>query len=216
MKIHKLIVLILCTSFCNTSAYAALLSRAGGAMLYDTDLNITWLADANYSFTSGYDSDGRMDWFNASNWANNLVFGGFTDWRLPTTTQPDPDCSFRNSVVDGGYNCLASEMGHLYYQELSGTATSPNLGQPYFSNLQLENYWSSTTVAPSDPDNSWYFNFGTGWQGGQLQTPYEFYALAVRNGDVTTVPLPPSILLFCAGILFIGNRINSSQSKKTL
>ena len=29
---------------------------------YDTALNITWLADANYAKTSGYDADGLMNW----------------------------------------------------------------------------------------------------------------------------------------------------------
>ena len=30
-------------------------------MIYDSDLGITWLQDANYAETSGYDADGRMN-----------------------------------------------------------------------------------------------------------------------------------------------------------
>lgn len=41
-----------------TSAQAALLSRAGGQAVYDTDLDLTWVADANLAQTSGYDSEG--------------------------------------------------------------------------------------------------------------------------------------------------------------
>jgi hypothetical protein len=39
--------------------YAALWDRGGG-LIYDDVLNITWLQDANYAKTSGYDADGRM------------------------------------------------------------------------------------------------------------------------------------------------------------
>jgi len=39
----------------------ALVDRGGG-MIHDTVLNITWLQDANYAQTSGYDADGKMTW----------------------------------------------------------------------------------------------------------------------------------------------------------
>jgi len=212
MNNKKYIALFFFLLFGHSCAYATLLERADGTMLYDTDLDITWLADANYSMTSGVDSDGRMDWFESNTWASNLDFGGFSDWRLPETIQPDSNCSFHNSQVDAGYNCIASEMGHLFYVDLGGSANSPLPTQTLFSNFQLENYWSGTTVAPSDPDNSWYFNFGSGWQGGQLQTPYSFYALAVRNGDVVSVPLPPTIFLLGLGIAMLA-RANKVRSR---
>jgi hypothetical protein len=69
-------------------ASAALIVRPGG-MVYDTDLNITWLRDANYAKTSGYDADGLMNWTAATTWAANLSYGGYDDWQLPTTLQPD-------------------------------------------------------------------------------------------------------------------------------
>lgn len=57
---------------------------------YDTVLDITWLADANYAQTSGYDADGLMNWATANTWAANLSFYNpatnqtYADWRLPT------------------------------------------------------------------------------------------------------------------------------------
>lgn len=79
------------------SAQAALINRGGG-MIYDDVQDITWLADWNYALTSGYaaanaiedDSNtiranGRVGWDAANNWAASLVYGGFDDWRLPTT-----------------------------------------------------------------------------------------------------------------------------------
>ena len=65
-------------------ANAALVDRGTG-MIYDTDLGITWLQDANYAQTSGYDADGRMTWNQATNWAAGLNINGITGWRLPST-----------------------------------------------------------------------------------------------------------------------------------
>ena len=57
----------------SAGAQAALVGRlADGAgryqAVYDTDLNITWLADANYAATSGFDADGLMKWTNVQDW----------------------------------------------------------------------------------------------------------------------------------------------------
>ena len=54
-------------------------------MIYDTTRNITWLADMNLN--------GRMSWDVATAWANNLVYGGFADWRLPTLNPLDASCT---------------------------------------------------------------------------------------------------------------------------
>ena len=173
-----------------TAAQAALVDRGGG-LIYDTDLNITWLADANYAQTSGFDADGRMDWSTAMTWAGNLSYGGYTDWRLPT------------SNICGGYNCTGSEMGHLFYNELGGVAaqdiaTTHNTNYDLFANVQSFGYWSGTEYAP-DTSSAWVFNFGNGSQGtiSKLGTPY---AWAVR-GDVAAVPVPSAAWLFGSGLL---------------
>ena len=67
-------------------------------LIYDTDLDITWLGDAKFAKTSGFDADGRMTWANANAWTAGLTVGGFTNWRLPTTLAPDLSC---NSWVVG-------------------------------------------------------------------------------------------------------------------
>ena len=54
------------------TANSALLERLGGLAYYDTDADLTWLADANYAQTSGYDTDGLMLWADANAWATNL------------------------------------------------------------------------------------------------------------------------------------------------
>ena len=70
-------------------ANAALVDRGGG-LIYDTDLNITWLADANYAYTSGYDTqdatDGLMTHayamasYTPTNRTNNIGFRVVRSW----------------------------------------------------------------------------------------------------------------------------------------
>ena len=79
-----------------TSASAELIDRSGG-LIYDTDLNVTWLQDANMG--------GERSWQDAGDWASSLVYQGYSDWRLPV------------SSICRGHSCFESEMGQLYYNE---------------------------------------------------------------------------------------------------
>ncbi len=180
---------------------------------YDTVLDITWLADANYAQTSGYDADGVMTWDAANTWAANLSFTDgvnvYDDWRLPTTLQPDASCGYQSGGVSFGYNCTGSEMGHLFYSELGGaagqsilTSADPDLAK--FTNLQANFYWSATEYAPGSVD-AWYFRIAS---GDQVANPKSngFYALAVSPGDVAAVPEAQTYALMLAGLGLIGWR----------
>ena len=166
--------------------------------LYDTDLNITWLRDAN--------RNGAMSWAAANAWASGFSLGGFDDWRLPTTLQPDPSCSQQARIIGPsvplpgfGFNCSGSEMGHLWYNELGNTAGfMSNVGD--FVDMQFDNYWSGTAFAPN-PADAWYFATYNGFQS-TLPGANEFVAMAVRDGDVLvggtgggTVPEPGTLVL---------------------
>ncbi len=183
-------------------AHATLIDRGffndglGGSirLIFDDDLNITWLGDANFSQTSGFDSDGRMSWFDAILWVGSLTVGGFTDWRLP---EADPPCG------EGGSNCVNSEMGHLFYLELGGTAgssifTSVDPDLALFINLQDGGYHTGTE---DSIDGAWDFDFDDGQQGSDDKTDFA-YAWAVRDGDVGQAPIPePStMMLFGTGL----------------
>ena len=183
---------------------AALVNRGGG-MIYDTTLNITWLSDWNYAQTSGDDANGLMNWLTAKNWADNLVYGGYDDWRLPTSLNADgtgPCMSF---------NCSGSEMGHMFYVDWDATAGNPfssgtdaaNLA--LFSNVQSYAYWSGTGFSPNN--NAWFFGTISGHQNFSFGAPpnqFFLYAVAVRPGDVgAPVPAPQTLalaLLALAGI----------------
>ena len=117
-------------------AYATLWDRGGG-LIYDDVLDITWLQDANYAFTSGYweglnypdtpeFTPGRMKYFDAINWVENLQYYDsvrditWDDWRLPTIKPIDGfefDSNFSYAGdTDAGYNISAP--GTPYEQSL--------------------------------------------------------------------------------------------------
>lgn len=200
---------------------------------YDTDLDITWLADANYAGTG-------MDWTTANSWAAGLY--GNAGWRLPYTNPVNGanynyDFSYQGTT-DDGFNISApgttyagstgSEMAHLFHNTLGDigycgpsnttefTCTGRQDGYGLtntgpFSNIQSYFYWSATEYAPIT-DVAWLFGFDSGDQttGGK---EFLFYVWAVHDGDVgaAVVPLPTAILLFCSGLLGL---IGISRRKK--
>lgn len=133
--------LILAGTMLAASAQAGLIDRGNG-MIYDTVLDITWLQDANYAKTSGYDADGQMTWGAANTWAADLVYGGYDNWRLPTIHFTDTnnngqfDCDFsKTGGTDCGYNVLTvsenatgaptiihSELAYMFYENLVNVA----------------------------------------------------------------------------------------------
>jgi hypothetical protein len=159
----------------------------GGGMIYDSDLNITWLKDAGMG--------GMKNWYDAMIWADNLNYGGYDNWRLPTTSE----------IIDVGY-VNVGEMGHLFYTELGnsgGTLTNSgpftNLGTNGYGSI----YWTSTTYS-SNPDFAWLFYFDLNELPGRTDTDVkvrQFGAWAVRDGDVASVPEPATMLLLGLGLL---------------
>lgn len=123
MQKKPLILALLAGLALSGAAQAALIDRGGG-MIYDDVLNITWLQDANYAKTSGYDADGQMNWADANAWAANLSYGGYDDWRLPTLGPVNGTSFDYNYTYDGStddaYNITSpqNEMAYMYYVNL--------------------------------------------------------------------------------------------------
>ncbi len=184
----------------SSSANAALESRLGGLAYYDTEANLTWLADANYAYTSGYTTSVIMNWTEASTWVADLDIAGVTGWRLPNTLELDASCDYHDTSGNGyGYNCTGSEMGNLFYNTLGNEAYfSTNTGP--FSNVQSYLYWSATEFSNSPDYQAYYFNMGSGEQGRTYKTD-NISTWAVQTGDVSAVPVPAAVWLFGSGLL---------------
>lgn len=228
MKGIRLIAgLVFCLGF-SAVAGATVINRGNG-LLYDTVLNITWLQNPNLGASNTFDlpadaplgthpsdssgisgvilSNGLMNlpgalfWIDAMNQSGAGGYLGFSDWRLPATTQPDLTCSqvdfFTGVGLQGSnFGCVGSEMGHLYYVDgISQSSPGPFLSFPDY-------HWSGTPYAP-EPLNGWGFLFGSGWQGGIAKGDFSA-AWAVRDGDVSSIPEPTTLTLMTLGLAGIG------------
>ena len=199
-------------------SHAALVDRGGG-LIYDDVLNVTWLQDANYAKTSGYDSDGVMNWFAAMAWADNLSYfdpvrgAVYSDWRLPAT-----------QIQTQGYNQTGSELGSLYYLSLGNIAsayTTKNTAP--FTNVFLPGidysvFWSSASGVESTNQGSYpyafTFIFNDGVQDRTDPAYFERFAWAVRDGDVAPpapVPVPAAwgLLLVGLGAMRLMSRVRA-------
>ncbi len=156
------------------TVHAALFSRLGGQAVYDDDLDVTWISDADLSSSNTFGAylegdpvggnpgttwQSSQDWIAAMNASDYL---NLSDWRLPICDSTD---------------CTNSEIEHLFTSE-GITKNAPGL----FSNIR-NYYWTGTEVA-SDPDNyAWVQSF--------LGSPFDYFKTntgqfpwAVRWGDV--------------------------------
>ena len=199
-----------CLAVVSFSADAALVGRLaatpGGTdyqAYYDDVADLTWLADANYAMTSGYDADGFLNWADANAWAAGLNVGGVDGWRLPSSLNADGTgpCS--------GSNCTDSEMGNLFYNVLGGSAgisigTIHNDNYDLFSNVLDNIYWSATIVDPSctDPYGCFAWTFASYIMTQGYDPLINTWASwAVQSGDVSAVPAPAAIWLFGSGLI---------------
>jgi len=138
MKKTPLILALMVGLSLSGTAQATLIDRGGG-LIYDDLLDITWLQDANYAKTSGYDADGQMDWTAAKTWAAGLSYHdsvrnvNLTGWRLPQTLPVngvaffdqyfgfggESDLGYNVSATGSAYpGSTASELAYMFYVNL--------------------------------------------------------------------------------------------------
>jgi hypothetical protein len=196
-------------------------------LIYDTEQDLTWLMDANYTKTNNYslaNNDGRMTWEDAQSWVGQLKVGGYDDWRLPTVgamnvNQPS-DCPFVGGNCGYNVNILNSELAYLWYEVLGNKAyydesgVGPQSGWGLesmsangvgFLNMQSNNYWLKVTT--SQGGNA--LNFRTGNQTGSYygMPNIYFYAIGVRSGRaISSIPEPSTLAIFLLGMVGLASR----------
>jgi PEP-CTERM motif len=192
---------------------------------YDTDLNISWLADANYAATIGWVSptfgaaNGAMTYDEGMSLIKDLAINGITGWRAPELTDLGaPGCASVTSTggTDCGYNVVpsSSEIVHLFSVTLGnhsvinpdGTRRATGdfgmVNSGPFVNIQKLGYGLGTPYA-ADPNMIWAFNPSSGIQLS-LSKASGGYGWAVHDGDVgllTSVPEPTSAALMLLGMV---------------
>lgn len=191
----------------SVSANAMLIDRGGG-FIYDTDQNITWTQDANLNGLGIWST--QMSWVAGLSLFDSVRNVTWSDWRLPTTSQPDASCGTQTDPGGGfplqgsGYGCTGSEMGHLFNVDgINSTTAGP------FTNVAANFYWSSTAYAPSNiiEQRKWAQHFGqsTGFQAANTtHLGNQAHAWAVRDGDVGPVPIPAAVWLFGSALGLLG------------
>ncbi len=187
LKVRLCASVALATLLITVSANAMLVQN--GDLVYDSDQDITWLRDGMYSRTSGYDSDGRMTWYESSVWANDLSIydpindSTYVDWRLPTIDELV--YMYENNNINRG------SPGPF-------VSLQPTLNLYYLSSTESNN---PTLVRVF----SMYYgtNRAVGKGGGARH-----YSWAVINGDVSgalaTVPVPATVWLFGSALGLLG------------
>jgi hypothetical protein len=195
------------------NAHAELIPLPDGLTVYDTHLNVRWLANANLAGTPEGNSiasssgianitpGGSMDYATALQWLdalNNLNDGagylGHNDWTLPTSpTFPttDPSCAATGPNGNSfGFGCTNSDMGSLFYLSLGlqypNTAVPiPNNSVGPFNNFQPYLYWTDTSAG----GNGYHtFSFNTGWAGANVDGHY-MYVLPMIKGNPFGIPV---------------------------
>lgn len=231
----KRLVLALILSVCSFGTQAAGISGQGtwettllvrdvdnngtADAFYDTVLDITWLADANYAVTSGYlpAGDGSMTLADGESWIgtlNSANFLGANTWRLPKMLDTGlAGCDLGYTGTDCGSNVdtstgeLASlfydTLGNIPFYDIAGNASQPGWGLSNtgpFENIQNW-YMYGTVYLPGQINGVWDFHFDYGLQDWAFSGAS---AWAVADGDIAIVPIPAAAWMFGSALGLLG------------
>ena len=118
----------------------------------------TWLTNANYNTCSNYKNSPvcyNTSGDTAATYCSDLTLGGYTDWRLPTSTELE-------GIIDYGKYTLAIDTA-------------------YFKNVSSNYYWSSTSYE-EEKYRAWIVDFNRGDVGRNVKRA-NGYVRCVRDGQ---------------------------------
>ena len=187
-------------------------------LIYDDDAPMGPIVWLDFTFDPPW-----QRWWEVNPWATNLNsqitayqidphynvtwIGG---WRLPDTQEVnDGSTEGYDGTTTRGYNIVTSELGHLFYEELGNVGEYDTNGNPLtgyglqntepFQNLRSGVYWSETEWSAYQGYH-WAFNTQDGHQFPNVDQN-SGYGLAVRNANISAVPIPGAIWLLGSGLL---------------
>lgn len=143
---------------------------ASGDPWEDTTSGLVWQKDSTCCY----------DWNEAKSYCQNLNWGGYTDWRLPTisefrslirgceATETNGSCQVTDSCLDS--SCLDSSCNGCAALDGEG---EEGMYWPPELNGECCWYWSISAVG-DDSDNAWIVYFETG--GIKFSYVFDYYA----------------------------------------
>jgi hypothetical protein len=207
---------------------------------YDTVLGVTWLRNWNAT-DLGDGWGGRVDWSEAMAWAAQLRVGDYGGWRLPRVLDTGlPGCDLNwSGGTDCGYtvqtkegDTVYSEMAHLWYETLGNLAICGPQSGNYICDEQpgggLKNrgpflnmtpsdtiglFWTATEL-PTPDDTAFAIYVLSGFQGYALKHYKEPLAVAVRDGDVLSVPEPGTIAMLLAALATMAHGLRARDDRR--
>ena len=127
-------------------------SNPGQVVTIDKVTGLMW---ATYGDRAGCNFGAQTDWESALNWAYNLIYAGYSDWRVPNVRE-------LQSLIDYGKN-------------------DPAIRTKYFPDTKSDYYYSSTT-SDSIPTFAWEVHFINGYVNYNTKAT-SYYVRAVRGGE---------------------------------
>ncbi len=149
------------------------------AMYYDATLNIEILGNWNIGF-GPWSATAAPGSAQALAESAGFATTGLTGWVLPTGNDTQP------AGAQNQYLSIGTAVG--------GTLTGL---QGQFFGVQNAEYWSGTELTPGV--YAWFFY--TAYGGGYAAENFNYYAVAVRPGEISAVPLPGAAWLLLSGLL---------------
>ena len=134
----------------------------GDGTVTDKATGLMWIKVDSGNLKAGKNRDGKLNWQEALDWAENLEYAGYSDWRLPNVKE-------LQSIVDYTRSPATTNSAAIdpVFQTTSFIAESGQKDYPF--------YWSGTTHAGlSRADTTAYVAFGRsfGWMRNRRTGQY--------------------------------------------
>jgi hypothetical protein len=153
-------------------ARAALIDNGDGTIT-DDDTGLMWLQVSN---------DTPMNWWDAMDWADELVFAGYDDWRLPNAI------NVNTRLPDTAWQSIENEWGHLYGFEWDDPYVPADILP--MTGYTCSMYWTETEVPGTFSEAYAFFTSYNGvWRNDEYSKRDLFCATAVRVDSGTHPPI---------------------------